>query len=172
MLPEILNFLQDRLKSLLHDRGYDLKVIDAVLSTYPTNPYDAYLRIQAVKRFCELPEAESLAAANKRVRNILTKAETGLLYSPEHINDELLQNPAEQSLVEALNHINEKINPLLAEHNYTDALTELANLKSPIDVFFEEVMVMSDDKAIRQNRILILNHLHHAFKRVADLSRL
>lgn len=172
VLPEIIVFIQDRLKSWLHDKGYDFKVIDAVISLHPTDPYDAYLRIQAVKDFMSLPQAESLCAANKRVRNILTKSEDAMVRSPEAINPNFLLEDAERTLADCIAELGQQVTPLLEQQNYAAALGLLAGLKIPIDNFFDEVMVMVDDSKVRNNRITLLNHLYQSFKQIADISRL
>ncbi|MFO1258167.1 MAG: glycine--tRNA ligase subunit beta [Gammaproteobacteria bacterium] len=172
VLPEILAFIQERLKSWLYDKGYDFKVIDAVISLHPTDPYDAYLRIQAVKDFMSLPQAESLCAANKRVRNILTKSEDALVRSPDAINPSFLVEEAERTLANCIAELAQQVTPLLEQQNYAAALGLLAGLKAPIDNFFDEVMVMADDLKIRNNRITLLNHLYRSFKQIADISRL
>lgn len=172
VLPEILAFIQERLKSWLHDKGYDFKIIDAVISLHPTDPYDAYLRIQAVKNFMSLPQAESLCAANKRVRNILTKSEDALIRSPEAIQADFLVEDAEKTLAVCINELGDQVAPLLEQQNYAAALGLLAGLKTPIDNFFDKVMVMADNPDIRNNRITLLNHLYQSFRQIADISRL
>jgi glycyl-tRNA synthetase beta chain len=172
VLPTILGFIGDRLKGWLHDKGYDLNIIDSVMSLHPTDPYDAFLRIEAVKSFMSLPDAESLCAANKRVRNILTKSDITIVHSPAQIDPKLLTEAAEKILSERLTELSQQVQPLLAEQNYAAALALLAGLKMPIDNFFDEVMVMVDQEDVRSNRITLLNHLYQSFRQIADISRL
>jgi glycyl-tRNA synthetase beta chain len=122
-----------------------------------------------VRAFQGLPEAASLAAANKRIRNILRKSETAI---PPRYRAELLQEPAEQALAVALDERAEAVGPLFAARDYTRALCELADLQVPVDRFFDDVMVMSDDTALRDNRLALLNTLSELFLQVADISLL
>jgi glycyl-tRNA synthetase beta chain len=166
---DLFPFMMERLRNWYTDTGCDTLVFDAVLARQPTHPLDFDARIQAVRAFQGLPEAASLAAANKRIRNILRKSETAI---PPRYRAELLQEPAEQALAVALDERAEAVGPLFAARDYTRALCELADLQVPVDRFFDDVMVMSDDTALRDNRLALLNTLSELFLQVADISLL
>lgn len=151
------------------DAGYDVHVFEAVLARRPTRPLDFDQRMQAVRAFHAMPEAENLAAANKRIRNILRKSDTPI---PDTYSDDLLQEPAEQTLAAAINEQANSIKPLIEQRAYTDALRSLAGLQEPVDRFFDDVMVMADDAALRDNRLALLQGLANLFLQVADISRL
>ena len=117
----------------------------------------------------QLPEAEALAAANKRIRNILRRADTDI---PDAVDPQALQDAAERALHQAVEEAAVEVAPLLAEHRYESALTRLAQLRGPVDHFFDEVMVMADDARLRSNRLALLQRLENLFLRIADISRL
>jgi glycyl-tRNA synthetase beta chain len=144
-------------------------VIQAVLARRPTNPADFDRRVKAVAEFRKLEAATALAAANKRVANILAKVEGEL---PSSINPALLQAGAEQSLAQALLSQQGASSASVAAGDYNANLTELAGLRAVIDQFFDEVMVNVDDQAVRNNRLALLNQLRQAFLQVADISLL
>jgi glycyl-tRNA synthetase beta chain len=125
--------------------------------------------MSAVHAFRMLPESASLAAAHKRIRNILRKAETAI---PDKFKKDLLQDPAEQKLAAEIAALESKAGPLFERRDYTGALCELAALQAPVDAFFDDVMVMTDDAALRDNRLALLNVLSELFLRVADISKL
>jgi glycyl-tRNA synthetase beta chain len=154
---------------LLRDQGYSAQEVDAVLALAPTRLGDVPRRLEAVRAFAALPEAASLAAANKRVGNILKKIEGEL---PTVVKAELLVEPAEKALAEALAAVQPQADTLFAQHDYAGSLKALAVLKAPVDAFFDGVMVNADDAALRANRQALLHGLHAAMNRVADLSRL
>ena len=135
----------------------------------PASLLDFDRRLAAVQTFIRLDQAESLAAANKRIANILRKAgnPAGL-----KIKKKLLEEDAEKSLFGALGSAQEKVQPLLAAGNYAAVLNELASLRDPVDRFFDDVMVMADDESIRNNRLALLGELRGLFLDVADISRL
>ncbi len=169
--PDILAFLYDRLRGLLRERGYAANAVDAVLSQEP-----AYIeidnivkRLDALTAFAKLPEAESLAAANKRITNILKKNTEGEI---NVVVPDLLVEPAEQALFSAINTYLPEIENAYAQGDYTSALTRLAQLRSGVDLFFDKVMVMAEDKALRDNRITLLSALHTMMNLVADISKL
>jgi glycyl-tRNA synthetase beta chain len=139
------------------------------MSRQPTRPCDFDLRLRAVESFRKLPEAESLTAANKRIHNILRQAVDDI---PKSMNNKLLREDAEQSLAECMSALSAEVHPLLDQGNYSEALKRLASLRSPVDTFFDKVMVMADEKEIRVNRLALLNNMHNLFLRVADLTRL
>ena len=159
----------DRLKGYFADQDISTDVFDAVVAIRPAQPYDFAQRIEAVNQFKQLDAAESLAAANKRITNILKKIKSDL---PAQINNELLKEKAEKNLAQQLTEVIDKISPLLAQAAYTETLTELSTLREVVDTFFDDVMVMVDDEALKNNRIALLNQLHSQFMQVADLSLL
>lgn len=165
----VYTFMLDRLKGYFADQSISSDVFDSVLALTPAQPYDFSRRIDAVSQFKKLEAAESLAAANKRIANILKKLDGQL---PEQIDNSLFSEPAEKNLAEQLNAVSERVNPLLAQSQYTQALTELSELKNVVDQFFDDVMVMTEDEALKNNRIALLNQLHGKFMQVADLSLL
>ena len=163
------DFIYDRLSGTLREQGYHAQEVDAVLSLRPQRIAEIKERLEAVRIFGGLPESESLAAANKRIRNILKKVEGDLPSNPDFA---LLSEEAEKSLFAAMNSISPKIRSLLANEGYTDALTQLASLRGPVDRFFDEVMVMTDEPMLRRNRLALLNTLSELMNGVADISRL
>jgi glycyl-tRNA synthetase beta chain len=165
----VMEFILDRLRAYYQEQGIRPDVLDAVTALKPVRPVDINKRIHAVNTFRQLPEAESLAAANKRSGNILKKVKGTL---PETIKPDLLAEDAEQKLYQALTDLNKMVGPLLANSDYEPALQQLAGLRKPVDTFFDDVMVMVDDTRLRDNRIDLLNQLHGLFLQVADISRL
>lgn len=140
-----------------------------MLECRPTRPLDFDRRVRAVSAFRELPEAASLAAANKRIRNILKKVETVL---PFEVRPDLLMEEAEQALAGRLVELSSEVMPLMDAGLYGEALNRLAGLREPVDAFFDQVLVMAEDAAVRDNRIALLNELGSLFLRIADFSRL
>jgi len=166
----ILSFLSDRLRGLLRERGYSANEVEAVLSQNPTRVDDLTLRLDAVRTFAALPEAEALAAANKRISNILKKSEAS---STASVNLALLQEAAEQALYETLRgSVAPAVQRHLQNHDYTQALSALAQLRTAVDTFFNDVMVNADDLAVRANRLALLSELHAQMNCVADISKL
>ena len=165
----LLSFFTDRLAVSLRDQGYSAQEVDAVLALNPARLGDVPRRLEAVRAFAALPEAASLAAANKRVGNILKKVEGEL---PTAIHPELLQEAAEQALAAVIAEVQPDADRLFEQHDYTGSLQRLAALKAPVDAFFDDVMVNAEDPALRANRLALLGRLHAAMNRVADLSRL
>jgi len=166
---DLFAFMMERLRAYYLEAGYDPDEFEAVLARQPARPMDFDQRMRAVHAFRMLPESASLAAANKRIRNILRKAETRIAHT---FKQELLQEHAEQNLAAAITELEEKASPLFQQRDYSAALKELAALQGPVDAFFDDVMVMADDKALRENRLALLNVLSELFLRVADISRL
>ena len=166
---EVLEFLMARFRAWYQDKGISTDVILAVLARRPTRPADFDDRILAVSHFRTLEQAAALAAANKRVSNILAKVEGEL---PSSINAALLSEAAEKALADKLAEVTPVIAPLFAAGNYQQALTELAALRESVDQFFEDVMVMADDQALRNNRLALLGNLRDQFLHVADISLL
>lgn len=164
---KVIGFLFDRLKGYCLDQGYSSDEFEAVLAVNPTKPLDFMLRIRAVQTFRALPEAESLAAANKRIINILKKSEHAI---PETIGT--LVEAAEKTLLAEAEASNAEILPLLAEQNYQQALNRLAQLRDSVDAFFDNVMVNTDDEALRNSRLALLAMLSNQFLKIADISKL
>ena len=162
-------FCFDRLAVNLRDQGASAQEVDAVLSLSPNQLAEVPRRLAAVQAFANLPEAPALAAANKRVSNILKKVEGEV---NADVNASLLQEAAEKSLYQALVETKPKADQLFEAGDYTGALQALAVLKTPVDTFFDEVMVNAEDPALKANRLGLLAILHQAMNRVADLSRL
>jgi len=165
----LLGFFADRLAVSLREQGYSAQEVDAVLALAPARLGEVPLRLAAVRAFAALPEAESLAAANKRIANILKKIETPV---QARIDATLLKEPAEQALAAALHSVQPVADGLFHNGEYAASLRELAVLKAPVDAFFDGVMVNAEDAGLRANRQGLLKTLHEAMNRVADLSRL
>ncbi|AKH68128.1 glycyl-tRNA synthetase beta chain [Spongiibacter sp. IMCC21906] len=165
---QILNYILERLKAWYEDQGIRGEVFLAVSAKGLSQPSDINARVHAVQSFAQLPEAEALAAANKRVSNILAKAETSTL----SLDTALLQEPAEKSLADALAKQSQSVSPLFAEHRYEEALKGLAGLQQPVDQFFDQVMVNADNLEVRNNRLALLSQLQALFLQAADISRL
>ena len=165
----VLDFIMGRFRAFYQEQGIAVDVIQAVLAKKPSAPLDFDKRIKAVSFFGELDEATTLAAANKRVGNILAKFD-GQLY--DGFKTELANESAEKDLADIFQNISMKVAPLMTQKNYQAALSELAQLKAPIDTFFDNVMVMSDDEAIKINRLTLLNEIRNSFFAIADISLL
>ncbi len=168
-IPLVFDYCLDRLSAYYSDQNIDVDVIQSVLAIKPTKPVDLNKRVHAVKTFMALPAAASLAAANKRSGNILKKIKGEL---PSHINKKLLSEDAEKSFFTTLNNLSDKVQQSVKASEYEQALNQLAELREPVDAFFDNVMVMDDDKAVRNNRIALLNNLRGLFIQIADLSKL
>lgn len=169
---QLFDFMLERLRGLLRDAGHAPNMVDAVLALKPTRIDLVTAKLAAVRAFSALPEAEALAAANKRIVNILKKAGTDGLTLAEEADVALLQAPAEKALFEQVIAITPHIRSLVAAEDYTEALTQLAGLRAAVDRFFEEVMVMAEENLIRQNRLALLKQLAGLMNQVADISRL
>ncbi len=165
----ISTFCFDRLAVNLRDQGSSAQEVDAVLSLAPNLLSEVPKRLEAVKSFASLPEAPALAAANKRVTNILKKVEGEV---KAEVNTNLLQEAAEKALNDALGKVKPQADKLFESGDYTASLQALAALKAPVDDFFDNVMVNADDPALKANRLGLLATLHQAMNRVADLSKL
>lgn len=166
----VVDYMLERFRAHYDDQGIGAEVYLAVHARRPTRPLDFDRRIKAVEAFRQLPEALALAGANKRVSNILAKQ--GGDSVGETINSSLLQDTAEKALATKVEQQADKVLPLFEQGDYANALQSLASLQEPVDSFFSEVMVMADDKAVRDNRLALLNRLHNLFLRVADISLL
>lgn len=166
---DVLEFMLGRFRAWYQDQGFSIDIIQAVLARRPTKPTDFDQRVKAVSHFRELDAAESLAAANKRVGNILAKFDGEL---SEEIDLALLQEDAEKALAEEVEVMSEALEPAYATGDYQGALSKLANLREPVDTFFDSVMVMADDEALKKNRLTLLNKLRNLFLQIADISLL
>jgi len=166
---EVAYFLYERLVGYLRDQGASAQEVDAVVALRPARWGDLPRRLRAVRAFAGLPEAPALAAANKRVGNILKKSDVPLQSS---VNPALLHEPTEVALAAALAQVAPRADAAFEAGDFTMSLQALAVLKAPVDAFFESVMVNADDPALRANRLALLAQLHGAMNRVADLSRL
>ncbi len=163
---KLAEFIADRLQGVLREQGYSAQEIASVIALKPQYLADVPKRLAAVRAFAALPEAEALAAANKRIRNILKKTE--LLPGAVYIG--LLQADAEHALYRAINQLAPVVETCAAQGDYTGALTALAGVRAQVDRFFDEVMVMAEDEAIRHNRLKLLAGLSSLMNRVADIS--
>jgi len=169
VVEDVLSYMIERFKAWYEEANISAEVFQAVSAKGLTTPLDINKRVYAVAQFSQLSEAEALAAANKRVSNILAKLEKP---PASEVNTSLLKETAEQALATALSDLSAKVKPLLAKQNYTDALKNLSALRQPIDSFFDDVMVMTDDVAVRDNRLALLQQLRNLFLEVADISLL
>jgi len=171
LAAELYSFITDRLRRYFLDRdaGLRTETFDAVMVRQPTSLLDFDRRLAAVQTFARLEQAESLAAANKRIANILRKAG-----NPEglEVEPKLLELDGERALHNALQNSHEKVAPMLEQRRYAEILNELAGLRDSVDRFFDEVMVMADDEAVKNNRLALLGELRALFLDVADISRL
>ncbi|OBX46247.1 glycine--tRNA ligase subunit beta [Haemophilus haemolyticus] len=166
VVADVVDFMLGRFRAWYQDEGIAVDVIQAVLARRPTRPADFDARVRAVSHFRTLDSAEALAAANKRVSNILAKADAAI----GEINLTACLEPAEKALAEAVLALRTEVQPLIAQGDYTAVLDKLANLRAPVDSFFDNVMVNAEDPALRQNRLAILNTLQGLFLQVADIS--
>lgn len=164
---DVIDFMLGRFRAWYQDEGHSVDVILAVLALRPTQPADFDKRVKAVSHFRSLDAAESLAAANKRVGNILAKFDGEL---PLAVDSSLLIEDAEKALAEKVEAMIAALAPVFAEGNYQQALSELATLREPVDAFFDNVMVMADDEKLKVNRLTMLNLLRNEFLKVADIS--
>jgi glycyl-tRNA synthetase beta chain len=162
-------FVTERLAGSLRDQGYSAKEVDAVLALDVQRLSDIPRRLEAVRAFAALPEAEALAAANKRIGNILKKSTEPVVAK---VDASLFAEAAERDLFESLETLAPHAERLFGEGQYTESLRELAALRAPVDAFFDDVMVNAEDASVRANRLGLLAVLHAAMNRVADLSRL
>lgn len=166
---EMYDFILDRLKGYYADKGVPATHFNAVAELRPHSLYDFDRRIDAIGTFAQLPEAEALAAANKRIRNILRKAEGEV---PGQVNDALLSEPAELALAEAVAAAIDDTGAALAQRDYVSVLSGLAKLRPQVDAFFDQVLVNAEDPAVRGNRLALLKTLGERFGRVAAIEHL
>ena len=167
-LAAITDFLYDRLRGYLKDKGYSTNEVEAVVSQRPQRLDDIVARLEAVRAFAALPQAEALAAANKRITNILKKTDVAI----GAVQTQLLKEDAERALHQAVASSEPHVHDAFARGDFTTALKTLAGLREAVDTFFDGVMVMADDTALRDNRLALLGELHGLMNRVADISKL
>jgi len=163
----VLDFMLERFRAWYEEEGIPAEVFLSVLAVRPTKPLDFDQRVKAVSHFRTLAEADALAAANKRVSNILAKQGAD---SDAQVDEAVLQDDAEKALYSALNALQDTLDSAIAEGNYRQVLESLASLRSDVDRFFDDVMVMADDEAVRNNRLALLAQLRSRFLGVADIS--
>ena len=163
---QVVNFVYNRLKAYYQDQNIEASIFLAVLSTAPVDLLDFDKRVKAVKSFKDLPAAENLASAYKRVNNILSKATV----SEGNVDKALLSEDAEKALSTALDTVSPKVNNLYTQGDYTQALATLSELKEPVDNFFDKVMVNADDPKVKENRLHLLQQLHNLIGKTADIS--
>ncbi|MEO1357502.1 MAG: glycine--tRNA ligase subunit beta, partial [Pseudomonadota bacterium] len=167
-LAAITDFLYDRLRGYLKDKGYSTNEVEAVVSQRPQRLDDIVARLEAVRAFAALPQAEALAAANKRITNILKKTDVAI----GAVQPPLLKEDAERALHQSVVSAEPQVHDAFARGDFTTALKTLAGLREAVDTFFDGVMVMADDTALRDNRLALLAELHGLMNRVADISKL
>lgn len=165
---KVFGFILDRLKGYLRDQGYSATEVESVLSQTPEVFSDLVARLEAVRAFSKLPEAEALAAANKRINNILKKAEQQIFT----VNQGLLQEQAEKDLATKVQNLEAQAQSAYDSGNFQEALALMAPLKAEVDAFFDSVMVMAEDENLKANRLALLSRLHQMMNRVADISQL
>ncbi|MDX1527182.1 MAG: glycine--tRNA ligase subunit beta [Gammaproteobacteria bacterium] len=166
---QVYDFMTERLRAYFADRGVPVEVFLAVQARNPTRPLDFAKRVHAVNEFRKLPEAESLASANKRINNILKQAEDAI---PMKVNDDLFTEDAEWNLAAKLVGLSPRVKEMLKEGDYTSAMRSLAGLRESVDAFFDTVKVMDDNQKVRYNRLALLNSISELFLETADISRL
>ena len=169
VVEQTFRFTMSRLKAWYLEQGVAPEVFEAVLARHPMEPLDFHRRVEAVQQFQNLPEASALAAANKRVRNILKKAKDTIPKKPDKALLELVE---ERNLAKQLDAQTKAVDLLYQKADYTKALTQLSTLKEPVDAFFDQVMIMDENKKKRENRLALLLSLQHLFTQVADISLL
>ena len=169
VVDEVVDFVLARFRASYQEEGIEVDVVQAVLARRPTRPADFDLRVKAVSHFRSLDAAAALAAANKRVSNILAKFEGSLNAS---VDTTLLQDAAEQALAAKVARLEQQLAPLFAAGEYQAGLTALASLREEVDNFFDKVMVMAEEEALKLNRLTLLSRLQALFLQVADISLL
>lgn len=169
LVEDIYGFIISRLKAYYADKNVSAEQFEAVRVCQPAHPLDFDKRIDAVCQFSQMEQAESLSAANKRISNILKKVDSHL---PEEVDTHLFENEAESTLFSALQGLREEVSGKIAQREYGVAMALLAQIREPVDVFFEDVMVMAEDEKIKLNRLALLNQIYQLFMQVADISRL
>ena len=170
LCEQVLTYIIDRFNSWYRDENITPEVFASVAALGLSNPLDIDARVKAVDRFSRAPEAVSLAAANKRVLNILSKQEQ--LAGTAAVDPSLFEDAAEKQLAADIEHLNAEVNPLLEQRDYAGVLKALATLRQPVDAFFDDVLVMAENPAVQSNRLALLQSLRQLFLNVADISHL
>jgi len=166
---QVFDFMLERLRSYYQEQGLNLDSVEAVLACRPTSPLDIEQRLRGIETFRLMPDAVSLASANKRIHNILKKAEESFSSEP---NPSYFDHATEKRLFEEMETVSETIAPLLKEGDYQTALQHLASLRATVDNFFDDVLVMTEDRTVRINRLAFLQKMRNLFLQAADISRL
>jgi len=169
LIDDIYDFIVSRLRAYYADKGISAEQFEAVRVCRPAHPIDFAQRIEAVKQFSAMDGAESLSAANKRISNILKKVDGTIA---ETVNPDLFTEAAETNLWNALDELRETVSEQIAGRDYVSAISELSSIREAVDTFFDDVMVMADDEAVKNNRLALLNQIYQLFLQVADISRL
>lgn len=169
LINDIYDFMVGRLRAYYADQGISAEQFEAVRVCRPAHPIDFAKRIEAIKAFSQMDGAASLSAANKRISNLLKKVEGSV---PHTIDEHLFSEPAETALWHALDALRETVSNHIAGRDYQAAMASLSTIRGEVDAFFDDVMVMSDDLAVRNNRLALLNQIYQLFLQVADISRL
>jgi glycyl-tRNA synthetase beta chain len=169
VVTQVFDFMMSRLRAYYQDTGVSSDTFEAVLAQHPTKPKDFDARIRAVTAFRTLPEAAALAAANKRIANILKKSDETI---PANVDEAVLVEAAEKALASAVTAMTSTVTPLFAKREYEAALKQLASLRPTVDAFFDAVMVNAEEQQLRLNRLALLRQLSALFLEVADLSQL
>jgi glycyl-tRNA synthetase beta chain len=169
LINDIYDFMVGRLRAYYADQGISAEQFEAVRVCRPAHPIDFAKRIEAIKAFSQMDGAASLSAANKRISNLLKKVEGTV---PHTIDEHLFSEPAETALWHALDALRETVSNQIAGRDYQAAMASLSTIRGEVDAFFDDVMVMSDDLAVRSNRLALLNQIYQLFLQVADISRL
>ena len=167
---QVLTYILDRFKSWYKEEGLKAEVFLSVASLNLSNPLDIDARVKAISAFSKLPEAQDLAAANKRVSNLLSKQLKDR--QPSEIDLALLEDGSEKGLASAIEALSVVSKPLIEKRDYDAVLKNLATLRDPVDAFFNDVMVMSDDRAVRENRLSLLHSLRRLCINVADIAQM
>ena len=170
VIDDVYSFMLERLKGIYAEQGIQSDLFDAIAAIHPESVIDFDQRIKAVANFQSLPEAAALAAANKRIGNILKKSAN--LELPQQADENLFDSEQEKKLYNEIQQLSHIVTPLIESKDYEGALRHLSQLREPVDLFFDNVMVMADNPTIRQNRLALLNQMHRLFLQVADISRL
>jgi len=169
LVDEIYDFIVSRLRAYYADKGISAEQFEAVRVCRPAHPIDFAQRIEAVKQFSQMDGSESLSAANKRISNILKKVDGAIA---ETVNPDLFTEDAETNLWNTLDSLRETVSQQIAGRDYIAAISELSTIREAVDTFFDDVMVMADDEAVKQNSLALLNQIYQLFLQVADISRL
>ena len=171
-VQQVFDFTMERSKSYFQSKGFSLEEYAAVSACHPTRPFDFFVRLKALNQFFirKKSAAESLASANKRITNILNKAEYKT--PSDSVDKVLMSEEAENSLASSMEKLSSKVNACFREKDYSTGLETLAELKDPVDEYFDSVMVMHEDEAIRNNRLALLAKLRALFLGVADISKI